>query len=168
MVILEMGTGPHSWGSLVVPLDSRDGFTLIELLAVIGIMGVLATVAVTQIMSALQRARYAHAIRDLRSYSTEVQLYISNKGHPPSTWAELGMSPPPVDPWGNEYVLNNHDDISPGDRRKDGPTVPINSHFDLFSPGPNGEWVPTIQADSSLDDVVVAGDGTFVGRAEDY
>lgn len=146
----------------------RSGFTLVELLAVIGIVGILASVAVVNIMSALKRARYAHAIQDLRSYSQDIQIYLSRHGTPPSSWSDLGEESVPEDPWGNDYVLHNHDDITPGARRKDGPTVPINSHFDLFSPGPNGEWDPTIQTERSLDDVIVAGDGSFVGKPEDY
>lgn len=148
--------------------NSEDGFTLLELLAVVAIVGILASTAVPMILDAIEDARYASAIQDLTTYRTEIQHMITTTGEVPSTWGDLGYDEPPTDPWGNEYVLNNHDDISRGTMRKDGPTVPINSYFDLFSPGPNGTWSSPIQAPSSLDDVIVAGDGQFVGRASEF
>lgn len=144
------------------------GYTLIELLAVVGIMGVVASLAVPQVMSAIQDARYARAIMELRGYADQVVLHKARTGNTPVDWNDLGFDNPPVDPWGNEYVLNNHNEISSGERRKDGPTVPINSSFDLFSAGPDNDWKPTILAGPSLDDVIVAGDGQYVGMAEDY
>lgn len=147
---------------------NNRGFSLIELLAVVGIMGVLASFAIPQVMSAVENARYAASIQELRRYANEIMMYRAQHGAPPSTWSDLEYASPPVDPWGNEYVLNNHDDISSGKRRKDGPTVPINSHFDVFSAGPDDEWKSSILADKSQDDVIVAGDGQYVGKAEDY
>lgn len=146
----------------------RKAFTLIELLAVVGIIGILASMVVPRVFSSIEDARYASAIQSLRSHTTDIIKYGIKHGNLPSDWSDFGRSSPPTDPWGNEYVYLNHKEISPGKRRKDGPTVPINSNFDLFSPGPDGEWTSTIQAKKSVDDVVVAGDGGFIGRAEDY
>ncbi len=144
------------------------GFTLIELLVVIAIVGIIAAVGAPKILAQIEKAEYAHAVQDVKSYFKEAKMYRISNGEYPSTWTEIGYSSPPVDPWGNEYVLNNHDDISPGARRSDGPTIPINSQLDIFSSGPNGHWDPNILAAQSKDDVILAMDGSFVGKAEDF
>lgn len=144
------------------------GFTLVELLIVIAIIGILTAVAVPEVLDQIEKARYAHATSDVKSYFKEARMYRVDEGEYPSTWEELGYSSSPVDPWGHEYVLNNHADIPSGKRRSDGPTIPINSQLDIFSPGPNGEWDPNILTNMSKDDVIVAMDGSYVGKPEEF
>jgi general secretion pathway protein G len=52
--------------------------------------------------------------------------------------------------------------------RKDKNLVPLNSDFDLYSKGPDGESVPALTAGVSRDDIVRANDGAFIGVAADY
>jgi general secretion pathway protein G len=46
--------------------------------------------------------------------------------------------------------------------------VPINSDFDLYSVGRDGQSAPALTARVSHDDVVRANDGGFIGLAIDY
>jgi general secretion pathway protein G len=46
--------------------------------------------------------------------------------------------------------------------------VPINTDFDLYSVGPDGNTQPPLTAPVSRDDIVRANDGRFIGKAEDY
>jgi general secretion pathway protein G len=55
-----------------------------------------------------------------------------------------------------------------GPMRKDKNLVPINSQYDLYSKGPDGESLAPLTAKKSQDDIVLANDGGFVGRASDY
>jgi general secretion pathway protein G len=144
------------------------GFTLVELMCVAGIIGILAAAAGLQVLNVIQDARYRRATMDLDSYHKDVQIHYATKGNYPDDWADLGYSSPPRDPWGNQYVYQNHDHISAGARRKDGPTIPINSHYDIFSPGPDGAWRSDLTAAGSRDDVIVANDGQYIGKASDY
>ncbi|GAB4236056.1 MAG: hypothetical protein Kow00109_09470 [Acidobacteriota bacterium] len=52
--------------------------------------------------------------------------------------------------------------------RKDRNMVPINSRFDLYSMGRDGQSVPPITAQQSQDDIIRANDGGFVGLARNY
>jgi general secretion pathway protein G len=52
--------------------------------------------------------------------------------------------------------------------RKDRFLVPINSDFDLYSMGADGESMPPLQNPKSRDDVIRAGNGAYIGIAELY
>ena len=46
--------------------------------------------------------------------------------------------------------------------------MPVNSDFDLYSMGADGESSAPFTAKNSHDDVVRANNGAFIGLAEDY
>jgi general secretion pathway protein G len=46
--------------------------------------------------------------------------------------------------------------------------VPINSDYDLYSEGKDGNSAPPLGAAQSLDDVVRANDGGYVGLAANF
>jgi general secretion pathway protein G len=74
-----------------------------------------------------------------------------------------------LDPWGNAYqYLNFANIMGVGAVRKDRNLVPINTDFDLYSVGPDGNTQPPLTAPVSRDDIVRANDGRFIGKAEDY
>ena len=52
--------------------------------------------------------------------------------------------------------------------RKDKNLVPINSDFDLYSMGPDGESVSPLTANSSRDDIVRGRNGDYIGNAAEY
>ena len=55
-----------------------------------------------------------------------------------------------------------------GGARKDKFLVPLNSLYDLYSLGKDGESVPPLAAKASWDDIIMANDGGFVGLAKDF
>ena len=65
------------------PLSTlRAGFTLIELLVVVLIIGILAAVALPQYQKAVERARAAEAMINLRALVNAENLYIMANGTP--------------------------------------------------------------------------------------
>jgi general secretion pathway protein G len=73
------------------------------------------------------------------------------------------------DPWGNPYQYVNHDDkASRGKWRRDKNIVPINTDFDVFSMGKDGDSRPPLTAKASRDDIVRANNGRFTGLASEY
>ena len=52
--------------------------------------------------------------------------------------------------------------------RKDRFLVPVNTDYDLYSSGPDGQSVREFSAKKSRDDIVRAGNGAYIGIAEYY
>jgi len=52
--------------------------------------------------------------------------------------------------------------------RKDHKLNPINSDYDLFSMGRNQKFKTQISNKDSLDDIIRANDGGFIGVAQDF
>ena len=146
------------------------GVTLIELVVVLAIAAVIATIAAPIYSGYVERANVATAVGDIKQLEVLIQRYRSDTGALPATLADLGTNIP-TDPWGNPYRYLNIETLDPGDAgkvRKDKSLVPLNSDFDLFSIGPDGDSKGPLTAGVSHDDIVRAGNGGFVGKAQDY
>ncbi|MDH4073829.1 MAG: prepilin-type cleavage/methylation domain-containing protein, partial [Gammaproteobacteria bacterium] len=52
--------------------------------------------------------------------------------------------------------------------RKDGSLNPLNTDFDLYSAGADGESAGPLSATKSRDDIVRANNGAFIGLGENY
>ena len=55
-----------------------------------------------------------------------------------------------------------------GHARKDKVLKPLNSDFDLYSVGPDGQTQASLTSSVSRDDVVRARDGAFIGTAAEF
>jgi general secretion pathway protein G len=122
----------------------ESGFTLIEIMVVVIIIGVLSALIAPNIIDNVDKANVTAAKTDLRTISTQLDLYkLDNgtypttdqglealvtkpSGHPePRNWKKGGyLKKVPVDPWGSSYVY-----ISPG----------THGSFDLFSLGADAQ-----------------------------
>jgi general secretion pathway protein G len=75
----------------------------------------------------------------------------------------------PIDPWGHPYQYLSFSGLKgKGEMRKDKNLVPINSDYDLYSMGPDGESQTPLTAKASRDDIIRANNGGYVGIAENY
>jgi general secretion pathway protein G len=143
-------------------------FTVVELLIVVGIILTLAAMAIPFLFRALEAARIARAVGDIRTLQTEIAAFEATNGRLPYALSELTRDTL-VDPWGNPYQYLNFSQVKgKGQMRKDRFLVPINSTYDLYSMGPDGKSQPPLTAQSSHDDIVRANDGGFVGIASQY
>ena len=146
--------------------DDR-GFTLIEVVLVATILGILTSMSLPQLSEAREKAQIARAIGDIRAIGWAVMEEEIVSGAFPSSLAAVGWSNY-EDPWGNPYRYLKIKGSSGGlgGMRKDRFLVPINSDFDLYSMGPDGNSAPPLTAKNSRDDIIRANDGGFTGEAE--
>jgi general secretion pathway protein G len=169
------------------------GFTLVELLVAMAMIGILAAMGVPAYRQALEAARVAKAIGDIKAIDKEIQIKLVLDGCLADSLKDIGRDQL-RDPWGNPYTYNvlpgkaaggsgdgkggkdpsnacpacNGQCVSIGQARKDRNLVPINSDFDLFSAGRDGKTTGPLTAKASHDDVVRGSDGAFVGLGKDY
>lgn len=153
-----------------VGLHGRAGFTLVELLIAVAIIAVLTAIAVPSYSGYRDRVLVAQAKSDIRALESGIaQYYADNRGFPDSL-ADIGKAGM-LDPWKHPYEFLNLTSPAPGlmgKRRKDKNLVPINSDYDLYSMGKDGQSQAPLTAKHSRDDIVRASNGRFVGLASDY
>ena len=148
-------------------LRSVRGLTVIELVIVLAVIATLTGIAVGIYGNVTERSKVAKAIADLQVMDGEIAAFEGENGRLPTSLAEINHSSL-QDPWGNPYQYLVFDDTNPGARRKDRFLVPLNSTYDLYSMGRDGQSSPPLTASSSRDDVVRANDGGFYGLASTY
>ena len=147
-----------------------QGMGLIDLMLAMIIASLLMTVAIPAYDQFIGRARVTRAIGDIGSISIAIERFgVKNNGRLPNFLDELLMDVP-FDPWGAPYQYLNIVAAGPGKGafRKDGKLNPLNSDFDLFSVGADGESMGPLSAAKSRDDIVRANNGAFIGLGEDY
>jgi general secretion pathway protein G len=145
------------------------GVTLLELMIGTMLVGVLAAIAVPSYQDAMLRTKIARARTELMDIRAAVLASRDPAFLLPVNLNEVSNIPR-IDPWGNPYVYLyfNAPGVNRGDVRKDHNLVPINSEFDLYSKGKDGESRPPLPAKPSQDDVLIARDGAYVGLAADF
>lgn len=142
------------------------GFTLIEMLITVAMLITLAAIGYPIYQSYLDRARNTAAISDISVLQLKIKVYEEDGGKIPDDLSDLGWNQP--DPWGNPYQYLNFANAGPswkGKARKDRFLVPLNSTYDLYSSGKDGQSKPPLTAKTSHDDIIRANDGAFVGLA---
>lgn len=146
----------------------RSGFTLIELLIVIAIILTIAGIAIPNLLTAIEQARTAKAIGDIRTIGYAALEYEAANEQYPNTLAQIGYGGL-RDPWGSPYQYLDFANVNGlGAMRKDRFLVPLNTGFDLYSMGRDKQSIPPLTAAPSRDDVLWANDGAFIGPASDY
>ena len=164
------GSGPNRfplevWGGACTH-RTWSGFTLIEILIVLAILGTIAAFAIPAYTRAVDNAKVAAAIGDIRALENDVAAYEAVNGKPPDTLDQINRSGL-VDPWQRpyEYLVFSG---NKGTARKDKFLVPLNSTYDLYSRGKDGETKLPLNTKVSWDDVIRANDGAYVGLASGY
>ena len=146
----------------------KAGLTLIELLLVLGLVGVLAAIAMPMYANYRERINRSTAIMDIKVIQALIADYAGSGGTFPATLAAVGNGGK-LDPWGHAYQYVDLTSVKGhANARKDHRLNPINSDFDLYSMGKDGLTKPQLTQKDSLDDIVRARDGAFVGLASDF
>lgn len=150
------------------PSCRRRGFTLIELLIAVAVIAVLAALGIPRYADYRERVRVEQAVADVLSMSAQIMNYAIDNHAQPDSLAEVRLDGR-LDPWGRPYVYTNLTTASgQGSARKDKNTNPLNSDFDLYSVGKDGDSKLPLSPKVSWDDVIRARDGRFVGLGKDF
>ena len=143
------------------------GFTLIEIMIVIAIIGCLSAIALPNYLKYKNNARIAVAVTDIRMIEKQIALFVfDNAGQLPNSLNDLTTTGVVNDPWGNPYRYLRIDGLDPKSKevpRKNMSDHPVNTDYDLFSMGKDGEYNASFNNSKSRDDVVRAYEGRYVG-----
>ena len=153
--------------------SAAGGFTFIELVIAILIVGILAAFAIPSYQKYLEKNKETTAISDINTIAgklKEIMMEDPTALPPDLATINFGNVLPLIDPWGNPYqYLPLYG--CPGNlpqARRDHNLHPINSDFDLYSMGPDGQSNKPLTSQKSRDDIIRANDGAFVGKASVY
>ena len=158
-------------GSCVYGKDTTAGFTLIEILIVAALIGTLSMIIVPRLLGYTQRTRELQAIADLREMDVDITQFGMDHNEPPDNLSQVGCDNL-RDPWGRPYkylkILGSTDPGHSAKQRKDHSLVPVNSDFDLYSMGPDGDSKAPFTSQASRDDIVRASNGAFIGPVREF
>ena len=144
------------------------GFTLVEILIVLAIVAILASIGLGAYDRYREKTLVTQAVTDIGAIATSIKRYELEERELPPSLNEVGAGTR-LDPWGRPY---QYFDLSSkkgnGMARKDKKLAPLNSDFDLYSLGKDGQTKAPLVVPVSRDDVVRARDGKFIGLAKDF
>jgi general secretion pathway protein G len=148
----------------------HSGFNLTELLLTVAIMAIVSAIGVPFYQNYKYQAQVTNAINDIKSLGILIREYENDNHNLPSSLNDVGQGTI-RDPWGYPYqylVIPTGKIKGPSLVRKDKSLHPINSDYDLYSVGQDGQSVAALTAKASHDDVIRARNGQFVGLASDF
>ena len=150
----------------------RRGFTLLELMMVATILGSLAALAAPNLVRVMDETKILEAMAEIRVMAGAASDHKLVNGTFPDSFDKFGLTDP-LDPWGNKYeyllIEGQFEVYPPGKKpRQDMFLRPINRDFDIYSMGPDGESADNLTMPASLDDIIRAYEGSFVGSVEDF
>ena len=146
------------------------GFTVVEVLIAMVVLALASAIAVPVYQSYVQRAKQTQAIVGIMEIEYAINRFVSNTFQYPDDLAAIGMDTL-LDPWDQPYVYLRIDGAAlkgKGKLRKDKNLNPLNTDFDLYSLGPDGDSKGALTANPSHDDIIRAGNGGFVGVADEF
>ena len=141
------------------------GYTLLELIFAIAIAAVLVLIAISQFSKAIEKSKAGSAVADISIIQVEIERYRTRNANAlPDT-----LPSDRLDPWGRPYFYTKLEGVKGhGSARKDRALNPLNTDYDLFSAGKNGVYKPQVSQKDSLDDIIRARNGAYLGLAEDF
>ena len=143
-------------------------FTTVELAVAVIIIGLFFMTFSPAALKMVESAKTETTTQVIEDMQTDIDDFYKDNGRYPDSLEEV-FGEVPLDEWGNPYqYLNMAKAKGNGKKRKDKNLVPINSDYDLYSMGPDGQTASPLTASISQDDIVRGRNGSFVGLATEY
>ncbi|MGD8983734.1 MAG: prepilin-type cleavage/methylation domain-containing protein [Desulfobacteraceae bacterium] len=144
------------------------GYSLIELFVVIALLATLIGAGIPLYTTYIEKAKMTRAAEHISTLQKEIQMYKLSKKVLPRRLSDI-RDADLVDPYGRPYQYQNFTNTDEKEkRRKDRFLVPLNTEYDLYSMGRDGQSEPPIMAPKSHDDIVRANDGIYIGPASEF
>jgi general secretion pathway protein G len=144
------------------------GFSLVEVVFVLAILGIVVAIAIPGFERYMERSRIVEATTAITEMQKTIRDQERTAGKLPDALGDVGFGTR-TDPWGRQYeYFNLRTSKGNGKARKDKSLKPLNSDFDLYSVGPDGDSAASVSSKVSRDDVLRARDGRFVGTATEF
>ena len=149
------------------------GFSLIELIFAMAIVTVLTAIGIPTYRGYIDKKNINNAILKINAIQVCIERFYTTDFKYPDTIDDIATCLPDkgLDPWGKPYQYLNIIDGGPGIKgkvRKDHKLNPINTNYDLYSMGKDGVSKTQVSNKDSLDDIIIARDGGFIGLAADF
>lgn len=156
------------WSGLPRYKCRQGGLTLLELLLALVIIGLLAGIAVPSYREYFEKQKRVEAANDIKALSVSIESYMLDHDRVyPENLAQIGNESF-LDPWGRPYQYYNVARHGKGGSRKDKNLNPLNTDFDLYSMGKDGESKKPLPPKVSHDDIIRANNGRYIGLASEY
>ena len=147
------------------------GLTILELMVTMMGFATLMAIVLPVLDGAQEDLRVFEAVTDITVIQFEITTYELKYGTIPPNIAAMNIpEDTAIDPWGLPYVYLNYANPDPpdGEPRQDQFLKPVNTAYDIYSMGPNGETHKNLSNWRGKDDIVRASDGEFIGVAEEF
>jgi general secretion pathway protein G len=143
------------------------GFTLIEIMVAVALVAILTAIALPSYDAYRERTRIRNATNDIVAMGAQIKARFEDERAYPANLAAVKLQDR-KDPWGRPYVYYNVAASGKGGARKDKALNPLNSDFDLYSLGRDGVSKSQVTQKDSVDDIIRANNGAFVGLAANF
>ncbi len=131
------------------------------------LLGILTAVALPYYGDWRNRVKTAQASSEIIGNEAVIETYLVMNKTLPTSWADIPGARS-IDPWGQPYVYYNIEANGMGGARKDHALNPLNTDYDMYSVGPDGVTKAQITQKDSVDDVIRASNGGYVGIASGF
>jgi general secretion pathway protein G len=151
-------------------LPFQSGFQLLELLIAVAVLSLLLVIAVPTYSGYRDKVDNADAAGDIRAIDQAIERFYTENNRYPDSLNEVNMGNL-QDPWKHTYHylrINGGGLTGVGALRKDKSLHPLNTDYDLYSMGKDGQTASQIISGTGKDDIIRANNGQFVGLSTDY
>jgi general secretion pathway protein G len=148
----------------------NQGFTLVEFGLTVFVAALFFSMIIPAGINLTNQVKSNSVTNELQEIADKLNAHFKAESSYPDTLEEA-LDFAPMDPWNNPYQylkIYGGNKKNKGKIRKNKSANGINSRFDLYSMGLDGESVAPLTAKSSRDDIIYALDGRYIGPANEF
>lgn len=147
---------------------NNSAFTGTGVAVMMAIISIVIAFALPAYTSHLERNEKRAAVATMMTLSEHINGYLTRHKRLPESLDVLELSNPAIDPWGRPYIyIRGSRDNGLSLPKVHDSGRPLNTDYELYSKGPDGETNNRVSSPVSQDDIIRAGNGRYIGIASD-